>query len=137
MKNAANLQGGAVTIIDPPTSQELTFDNNYAISSEFINLNIGAVQTTETTFVFEPIAEDSNLGSAITISPETQTALANNNERISDTELTFSGDFQGIAPGDVAGTVIYNNRPYEVIVDSNNPGSYTTMTLPRKRVVSM
>ena len=117
--NAASIRGGALTIADDQGSNELTYTNNLSVVAKDTTVNIGVVETTNVDFTFAPVTEDDANGSAVSLDVATQNALASHNEKVTDTTLTFSGDFQGRNPGDTAGTVIYDGKAYAVTVADN------------------
>ena len=113
--DAGTIQGGALTIANIPDlpDRELTLDNNRAIVADTKALSIGVVETTKADFVFSPVLEDDEAGSPISLSSSGQAALTANNEKITQTDLTFSGDFSSTPTGGVVGTVIYDGKAYE------------------------
>lgn len=114
----SSIKGGAITIASN-TDGELTFDNNTSISVEEIPLSIAVVETTEVDFVFAPVIEDSLPGTPIVISDASKSDLSGNNERVTETDFTFSGDFSGNNPGDVVGTIVYGDNTYPVTVSDS------------------
>ena len=116
-QDLSTIQGGALTTIDVPN--DLDLKNNLNIVADNIPLKIGLVETTQADFVFSPVVEDDPAGSAITLSPDTLNALSNNNEKVTQTQLTISGDFSGKTAGQVVGTVIYDGKAYAVTATGN------------------
>ena len=122
--NAATIQGGAVSIINP-IDTGITFDNNTSVVSEQLPLNIGVVQTKSADFVIAPITEDSAAGAAIALEQADKDALTTNNEKITQTTLTFNGTFTGYSAGTQVGTVIYDGKAYAVNSNGNGTASAT------------
>ena len=114
--NAGNIQGGALTIANIPDlpDKEITLDNNQTLTAVSRPLAVGVVETKTVDFVFSPILEDENAGSSISLSPASTATLAANNEEITNTVFTFSGDFSTTPVGGIVGTVIYNGKAFEV-----------------------
>lgn len=123
VKNAVDITGGALTVAGDGGSKELTYDNNVVIVSKDIPLDIGVVETKEVDFTFSPITESDASGTPITLGQNTLTALNAHNEKVTDTTLTFSGDFGAKQPGDVVGTVVYDGKAYDITYTGNGTAS--------------
>lgn len=139
ISDAGDIHGGAITIADIPGSpdKEITLDNNQHIVTDSEHLAVHVVETTDADFLFEPIPEDVASGGKVTLSPADQATLENNSEVLTSTTFTFSGDFSTTPPGEVAGTMIYDGKAYEIIVGDDGkaavavdygPGGYDPNT---------
>ena len=115
VQGAANFNGGAVTIVEQPTDGEPNLNNNLSLVPIDVPVNIGVVETTNVSYTFAPVAEDSDAGSAIAVSQATQGQLTAHNEKVTSSTFTVSGDFSGKSAGDQVGTIIYDGQAYPVI----------------------
>jgi|GEM_PF-5596450 len=122
--DAVTISGGAVTV-QTPIDQEVTFNNNTAVTSTQLPINVGVVQTTAVDFTISGVTEDSATGAVISLNQAMLNTLNANNESVMATTLNFSGDFTGYAAGTQVGTIIYNGIAIPVISNGNGTASAT------------
>lgn len=121
-----NLNVGTITIEttvdDPSGEREPDYSNNWHINTDGVEILTGVIETDSIKFTADPLVESSEQGTVITLDDATTTALANNNEQITDLDLTFT--LTG-AKGDA--TVIFNGE--KMVITFDNKG-VATWSLP-------
>ena len=120
VQDAVKINGGAV-VVQAPRDQEITFDNNTSVVNSQVQIDVGVVQTTEVDFTISPVIEDSDAGAVISLDQAMQNTLNTNNEIVTDTTLTFTGNFTGYAAGEQVATIIYDGQAIPVL--SNGDGT--------------
>ena len=120
---AADILGGAVVVVTP-RDNEVSYDNNTAVKTDSLSIDVGVVTTEAVNFRIAPVEEGSASGSAITINSSNWNSLTTGNERVTDTLFTFKGDFADLSPGTQIGTIRYGgSAEYAIAVGTDGTAS--------------
>ena len=124
VQDAAVITGGAV-VVQAPRDQETSYDNNTSVVNSKVQIDVGVVQTPEVDFTIGTVIEDSSAGAVISLGQGMQNTLSANNEMVTSTTLTFSGDFTGYAAGAQVGTILYDGRAIPVLSNGDGTAAVT------------